>query len=500
MQTGNEFRRGVSRPLVLATTLAAVFAASCAAAEDFGGAQETVGVEGSMLSKGNGWNYWPSSGSTYPIDICLRTCRHPSADPNEEQTQAECDDAKARVEKGLRVFARFSRVTLPATFPDCPQNNNNFGKIRVNYKPSRYAAAGRTHVVRWENGEPVEAGTSGYPGTDWELTMSTGTQDNAIIRHEFGHALAFAHEFYRSDEPAGTTCNYQGEDLTPESGGLSTITSDYDHQSIMNSTYCHRNQDLSPWDIVGLQSVYGKPFTQTFVNARFGMCMSNGTALRKCDGSAGVQMRFNRLSLLGIAGGIERSTNGTYLQDTGTRIQWNSNYSPESEASVSWVRRDAKLVGLGGLCLTRGAVNSAVKLQACSSALAGQQTWVLNNRSTVHQFRVTSTGDSTLCLGEVSGQLKTVLCSSSPHLKFDVGNGRIKFGDNCMAVDGAKPVANSNVKFVACGSGNEQQWLVRSQLENASTGRCLKAASSTGGLTGASCSTVSDENTWEHRP
>ena len=503
MQTiGNEARRGVSRLALAAAFLSAAFATACAAAEDFGNAGEAnAGVEDEALAGMDDWDYWPSSGSTYPIDICLRTCRNPSSDPNEEQTQAECDDAKARVEKALRVYARFSRVTLPVTFPDCPQSNNNFGKVRVNYKPARYAAAGRTHLVRWENGEAIDADGAGYPGPDWELTMSTGTQDNAIIRHEFAHALGFTHERERDDEPAGTTCMYKGEDLTPgSSDAVVPITSDYDHESITNSTYCHRNQDLSPWDVAGLQSIYGKPFTQSFVNARFGMCMSTVTTLRTCDDSNNAHVVFNRLSLLGTSGGIERrSDQGAYLRDTGSTIQWNSNFSPVSDNSVSWRLRNAKLIGLGGLCLTRGPVDSAVKLQACSATLDAKQTWNINGVSTVSQYRLESTGDTTLCLGDSSGNLKTVLCSSYPTFQFDVGAGRIKSSGKCMAVNGAKPVANSTVKFVTCGTGNEQQWMIRSQLENVSTGRCLKAASSTGSMTGATCSTT-DEFTWEYRP
>lgn len=502
MTIRNRAGRGLSRPTVATAFLCAAFATGCAGADDLGSAEEgSVDVTGEGLAGMDDWDYWPRNGSTYPVDICMRACRHPSSDPNEEQTQAECDDAKARVEKALRVHARFSRVTLPTTIPDCPQGSNNFGKIRVNYKPARYPAAGRTYLVRSEDGEAVEVDRAGYPGPDWQLTMSTGTQDNAIIRHEFAHALGFAHERNRDDEPAGTTCLYNGEDLTPGSDDdIVPITADYDHQSITNSTYCHRNQDLSPWDIVGLQSVYGQPLTQTFVNARFGMCMSTSTTLRKCDDTNASHLAFNRLSLLGIMGGIERrSTQGAYLQDTGTTIQWNSNVSPETATNVQWIFRQAKLVGLGNLCLTSGAVNSAVKLQPCTSALAAQQTFILNNRSRVLQFRVQNAADTTLCLAESSGQLKTVLCSTSPWLQFDVGAGRLKYLDKCMAVDGAKPIANSNVKFSTCGSGNEQQWMIRSQLENVSSHRCLKGGSATGAVTGVSCSST-DETTWEYRP
>jgi hypothetical protein len=46
-----------------------------------------------------------------------------------------------------------------------------------------------------------------------------------------------------------------------------------------------------------------------------------------------------------------------------------------------------------------------------------------------------------------------------------------------MAVDGGKPKANAAVKFASCATTAPQQWLIRAQLENVGTAKCLRSTS-----------------------
>lgn len=71
--------------------------------------------------------------------------------------------------------------------------------------------------------------------------------------HEFGHALGFEHERVRPDFADTLGCseaNIEGGDY------LHTIP---DVHSIMNSTYCRLNQELSSFDISGAQNLWGRP-------------------------------------------------------------------------------------------------------------------------------------------------------------------------------------------------------------------------------------------------
>ncbi len=75
----------------------------------------------------------------------------------------------------------------------------------------------------------------------------------SIAVHEFGHAIGFAHEQNRPDKPGECREPAQGESSEAK------MLTPYDAHSVMN--YCNEkynnNGQLSAWDIVALQQMYG---------------------------------------------------------------------------------------------------------------------------------------------------------------------------------------------------------------------------------------------------
>lgn len=467
---------------------------------------ESFDVNEEDLARENAWSLWPKVGNNHPVNVCLRACRLNDPDPDQVETQAQCDEGKANVEKWLREYARYSRITLPATISECANSgDHNPGWVRMNFARVDRNAGGTNTLVRYVNGVKEEQSGAGYPGTGWQLRTSTGSQNSGIVRHEFGHALGFAHEYRRSDEPTGTTCINKGVDLTPESGAVTNLTADYDHNSIMNYSYCNSVRELSPGDIAGLQTAYGTPFAKSIVNQRFGRCLGIGTTstspLSDCSGGTTSTVGFNLTSMLGTVGGIHRgNATGTVLNvvTSDNTLQWNSVVSPSTHTSAQWKLKNARIMGLGGLCLTQNGLNGTAKMQACDPALASTQTWTFDNRSASHQYRVQSVGNTSLCLSNSSNVLKTVDCSTNPTLTFDQGAGRLKSGSSCVAVDGGKPVAGSSVKLASCTTANDQQWMIHAQLENVATAKCLRVT----GTQTVDLNTCEDTSAraWEIRP
>lgn len=118
----------------------------------------------------------------------------------------------------------------------------------------------------------MELDFSASPQTTWGRCISNGLSRSDCIRtvalHEFGHALAIAHEHNRPDtasaEPSCLPCTSDGdcrsgeycEDGVCNQGSDGTATyGAYDDRSIMS--YCSGAMDLSGMDLKGIDAVYG---------------------------------------------------------------------------------------------------------------------------------------------------------------------------------------------------------------------------------------------------
>lgn len=93
---------------------------------------------------------------------------------------------------------------------------------------------------------------------NWMPDCQEGPKNTWIARtavHEFGHALAFRHEQDRNDT-VGIECKLLKTGPNPKQ-----ILTKYDPKSIMNYCWCEPNSNLSDFDKLALQTLYGRPQT-----------------------------------------------------------------------------------------------------------------------------------------------------------------------------------------------------------------------------------------------
>jgi hypothetical protein len=372
--------------------LGALLATACVgdardARDDDDDDDESASVE-QDLSQGSGAKLWPRVGKNYPVPVCYRTC------DLTEETQAECDEARLGVDKAVRAWANSSRITFPGRIQECaPDRSVPLGQVRVNFtKKSLGETGGRfTHRYRDSDGKSHSVNALGYPGTDRSANVSTSSR-SGTIRHEFGHALGFQHEYLRDDEPAGTSCTQQGGDLTPEHANGIDLTTDYDHGSIMNRSYCHWDSALSQGDVLGLQTVYGEPFSRALGSTRFGLCIQGNRTLGSCDGVDAWYLQYGRLRLDNSSGSNQWLSDNKGASDNGAAEIATST----SDERTRWDFVDLRIHGRGGSCLTavvqaNGAImqGNVPRVEPCSSSLDKQQIWRLEEESGgARRFRI----------------------------------------------------------------------------------------------------------------
>jgi len=464
--------RAIHRPLGLAL-LVGISTLGCSGGEPSAG--EPLGALDEALYFTNSAAKWPAapnhpgSGRGADITVCYTTPGATGGSPDETARVAAVETMRNWIEN---TWGRVADI--------------NF----FNWKRCSGSSGGRI-VIQMNKANTPSSSDLGYQGTARDTTVLTSpTASSVAIIHEFGHALGFLHEFMRDDwertdqgsvacrrdadcayagaADFGPTClkesgQASGYCRAPKAGTKLSATADFD--SVMAATWVYNDTNastsatpltsFSPWDIIGVQTIYG-PKPQGALVGLGGRCLDvkgastaqdvaviawpcvgqpNDKFVRGDHPASGDLLKArisNKNRCLNVHGGVVSSNKSTKI------TTWDCDLNANNEA---FEFNGLQLRTMGNQCVTASGTTagSQVEIRECGSVSTDRERWNLVGDS----IRLAA---SDLCASvpKVSGttvnplRTKVTLrsCAHDNGQILTLNNSTIKVGDKCWNVRG----------------------------------------------------------------
>jgi hypothetical protein len=217
----------VSRGVGLATLCLGAF--GCGAPDSF--VEATPTTEAQPLWLWSSAQKWPNGN----VPVCWQQA-------TTQQSTFAADSAAVR-DAALNSWPAVAAVNFTGWLPCVTDDAPGFVTIEID----------TTSNLRFS-----DAGGIGYSPNGLHMVLAEITRGTTA--HEFGHVLGFAHEMARPgfvDQAPDPNPALQDEDCNEANVSGNGLNTAVDNGSIMNGNYCRGVDDLSTWDIVGVQTAYG---------------------------------------------------------------------------------------------------------------------------------------------------------------------------------------------------------------------------------------------------